>query len=371
MNIDQGIVGDPNKLRRLGVNPVFANSAPEVHRMIAGRISQVVKPPPKISPLPPAVRLEPTTLPLIPTQPPVVQVVAQLTLNDSFSIPITLSNPQSGDGGSSPVLPQVNENEVFVDPSPDNEYVFQQEGFAGPPSPPVVDASTTIPKVGQSAPSYNAALSTNKPNLGPELRTNYSASHPSVSDGKGTEIVVVREFFTEISTVGRLYINGVYMCYTLEDKVRTLEEVQSMEKKKFHSSQGRTAIVVGKYPVNILYRPKGVGKDSHKSPYLVKVVKKEKIFGAIQLLNVPGHSANGIRIHRGSTAEDTSGCILVGMNYPSKNMITSCTPAFDLVCKTLAASMKKHGKQITMEILNSSQTDKNYQQVETDSNLVS
>ena len=93
-------------------------------------------------------------------------------------------------------------------------------------------------------------------------------------------------------SIGKLYIDGIYFCDTLEDTVRDINH-----NGKFDNGEvkvyGKTAIPFGKYSVVYTYSP----KFKRKLPLL---------------LNVP--QFEGIRIHPGNTAEDSLGCILVGKN---------------------------------------------------------
>lgn len=95
------------------------------------------------------------------------------------------------------------------------------------------------------------------------------------------DIEVRREICTEQATLGRLFINGAFECYTLEDRVRP----------KGAKIAGATAIPTGCYELTIT---------------------ESQRFGRLmpQLLNVP--MFEGIRIHPGNTDADTRGCILVG-----------------------------------------------------------
>jgi len=81
-------------------------------------------------------------------------------------------------------------------------------------------------------------------------------------------------------TIGRLYINGIYLCDTLE-----LPEN--------NNALGKPCIPRGIYAVHLTMSPR-----FHRVLPL--------------LLNVPGYE--GIRIHPGNTVKDTKGCILVGWN---------------------------------------------------------
>ena len=95
-------------------------------------------------------------------------------------------------------------------------------------------------------------------------------------------------------TIGKLYIDGVYQCDTVEDKVRNLDK----EKKVY----GETAIPYGTYKVSWTYSPK---------------FKKY-----MPLLEDVPHFA-GIRIHSGNTAKDSLGCIIVGENKQKGMVLNS------------------------------------------------
>ena len=93
------------------------------------------------------------------------------------------------------------------------------------------------------------------------------------------KINVKRLHKTNNSTIGELYIDGKFECYTLEDVERD---------KKI---DGKTAIPKGTYKVII--------NHSNRFNRLLPL-----------LLDVPNYT--GVRIHSGNTAQDTEGCILVG-----------------------------------------------------------
>lgn len=99
------------------------------------------------------------------------------------------------------------------------------------------------------------------------------------------DISVERFSFGETTTLGRLYIHGEFVCWTLEDKVRDLGP--HGEGKVW----GQTAIPEGRYRV---------------------IINLSQRFGRfmMRLLDVPHFT--GILIHGGNTDEDTHGCILVG-----------------------------------------------------------
>ena len=114
---------------------------------------------------------------------------------------------------------------------------------------------------------------------------------------------LVRYDFTETRTIGRLAIDGVFFCFTLEDGVR--------EKK----IPRITAIPYGIYQVAVTM--------SRRFKRMMPL-----------LMNVPDF--DGIRIHCGNTFEDTSGCILVGMNR-TPNTIQDSRRAFDALMARMDA----------------------------------
>ena len=104
-------------------------------------------------------------------------------------------------------------------------------------------------------------------------------------------LTVKRTNFTEDSTIGELFIDGKFFCYTLEDKDRGLTDSMSLAEIKLRKIFGITCIPYGKYKVVLSMSPK---------------------FGKVlpEIQGVKGYS--GIRIHTGNTAKDSLGCLLVG-----------------------------------------------------------
>lgn len=120
-------------------------------------------------------------------------------------------------------------------------------------------------------------------------------------------------------TIGRLFVDGKYFCDTLEDRCRDLDK----EKKVMNE----TAIPEGTYEVivNVSARFK------RKLPLL---------------LDVPHFS--GIRIHRGNTNKDTSGCILVGENKQLGRVINSTL--YELRLTEMVEKAMLTGEKITIRV---------------------
>lgn len=137
------------------------------------------------------------------------------------------------------------------------------------------------------------------------------------------ELLLERKYIKPEYCIGRLYINGEFFCNTLEDTIRDINKNGTFDCGEFKIS-GHTAIPYGTYEVQVTYSPK---------------FKRELPL----LLDVP--SFTGIRIHRGNTNEDSSGCILVGENT-KKGMVLNSTKYEEELTKLLKNTQSKKEKII-------------------------
>lgn len=130
---------------------------------------------------------------------------------------------------------------------------------------------------------------------------------------------VVREIFGDTCTQGRLYVDGVFKCFTLEDKDRHLE-IPTNQKVPHES-----AIPVGTYPL---------------------ILDMSQRFGRLMphVLDVPGFT--GIRIHSGNTSQDTEGCLLVG-NVRNRDRVTDSRAAFMSLMETIEDAYER-GERISI-----------------------
>ena len=113
-------------------------------------------------------------------------------------------------------------------------------------------------------------------------------------------------------TIGKLYIDGKYFSDTLEDTDRNLTSTMSKDEIVKMKVYGKTAIPTGTYVVDMNTVSSKFGKRSWAQPYEGKVPR---------LQDVPGYE--GVLIHPGNTADDTSGCILVGRNKVKGQVVES------------------------------------------------
>lgn len=124
-------------------------------------------------------------------------------------------------------------------------------------------------------------------------------------------------------TIGKLYIDGNYICDTLEDTDRGLTQKMSIAEIQKKKVYGKTAIPTGTYKIvtNIV-----------SSKFKNRVWAKPYDGKLPRLLEVPGYE--GVLIHVGNTSEDTLGCVLVGYNKV-KGKVVDSTKAFNTIMSLL------------------------------------
>lgn len=145
------------------------------------------------------------------------------------------------------------------------------------------------------------------------------------------ELTLVRKYFCEEYTIGKLYVDGKYFCDTIEDKVRDLDN----EGKVY----GKTAIPYGTYRIAM----------DVVSPRFASHKQYRHIGGKLpRLLDVPHF--DGILIHIGTTAEDSSGCILVGQNLAKGKVLNSTITFNNLYATLLRAKAKGEEIKITIKL---------------------
>ena len=134
-------------------------------------------------------------------------------------------------------------------------------------------------------------------------------------------------------TIGKLYIDDVYFCDTLEDKVRDFNKNGKFdnEEKKI---KNETAIPYGTYNITTNVVSPRFKDRAWAKPYGGKIPR---------LLNV--NSFDGVLIHPGTTSNDTSGCLLVGRN----TIVGKLTQSQDTFHKLM--SKLKGQSDITIEIV--------------------
>ena len=120
---------------------------------------------------------------------------------------------------------------------------------------------------------------------------------------KGINLLIIREEFTEESTIGNLYLDGEWLCDTLE--LPYIDNQKSI-----------SCIPAGQYKVRLR-----LARESATRNYLHLLVEDVK-------------DRTYILFHRGNAAKDTRGCILVGIGR-EQNRVKNSTLAMELLVKEI------------------------------------
>lgn len=140
------------------------------------------------------------------------------------------------------------------------------------------------------------------------------------------ELELIRFYFTLTYTIGKLYIDGVYFCDTIEDVNRDINHDGDLTDKGESKVQDKTCIPFGIYKVIV-----------NMSTRFKRLLPR--------ILNVP--SFDGILIHNGVDETSSSGCIIVGKNT-IKGKVTNGTFYMNELTKILIEAQKT--KEITIKI---------------------
>ena len=114
-------------------------------------------------------------------------------------------------------------------------------------------------------------------------------------------LLLIRDTFSKESTIGELFINGERICDTLENPW-------------VDNQRNISCIPEGVYPVRLR-----LPRESATRDYVHLLVQE-----------VPNR--DWILFHRGNTAKDTSGCILVGLGS-QQDFVSNSVLAMDLLIK--------------------------------------
>ena len=116
-------------------------------------------------------------------------------------------------------------------------------------------------------------------------------------------LLLIRDTFTEESTIGELFLNGERMCDTLENPY-------------INNERRISCIPAGQYKVRLR-----TARESASRDYLHLLVQ-----------DVPNRK--WILLHRGNYASDTNGCVLVGLGT-QHNKVNNSRLAMDLLMKEI------------------------------------
>ena len=135
--------------------------------------------------------------------------------------------------------------------------------------------------------------------------------------GSKINLLILRDTFTDNSTIGELFLNDEFMCDTLENP--ELNNVKNI-----------SCIPEGQYSVRLR-----TARESATRDYLHLLVQ-----------DVPNRDY--ILFHIGNSAKDTSGCILVGIGR-KQDFVSNSRLAMDLLMKEI---INLGGEEINLIIKN-------------------
>lgn len=141
---------------------------------------------------------------------------------------------------------------------------------------------------------------------------------------------IVRVAQGKESTLSHLYIDGIFQCFLLEDKIRQVK------------IKSRTAIPEG----NFRLRQNTTGGMNRT--YFQKFASMHQ--GMIEIDDLPTFDA--VYIHTGNTIEHTAGCPLVGLSYIKKDgdyQVLQSRDAYRQVYPKLLAAAKSKDNQIEIQ----------------------
>lgn len=152
------------------------------------------------------------------------------------------------------------------------------------------------------------------------------------------KLLVDRKWKKSTYTISNLFINGVKFCNILEDKDRGLKQTDSLATIKSKKVYGETAIPSGTYVITLdVVSPKYGAVKYYQNLCKGKMPR---------LLNVPGF--DGILIHPGNSALDSSGCLLCGINN-QVGRVNQSKATFEKLYKKMKEAHDR-GEMITIEI---------------------
>ena len=144
----------------------------------------------------------------------------------------------------------------------------------------------------------------------------------------GNKIIRVAE--GKQSTLSQLYINGIFQCYLLEDKIREVKIAS------------QTAIPTGIFELKL-------------NTWGAKNVDYKKAFGKlhqgmIEISGLPNFSS--VYIHTGNTIRETAGCPLCGFGFQFADgdyQVSQSIAAYKMIYPKLAALAKDSSNQFAIE----------------------
>ena len=140
---------------------------------------------------------------------------------------------------------------------------------------------------------------------------------PKSTEVKGVNLLIIRDEFTDKSIIGKLFLNGEWLCDTLELPYRD-------------NQRSISCIPYGQYKVRLR-----TAKESATRNYLHLLIEDVK-------------DRKYILVHIGNFPKDTRGCVLVGIGR-EQDRVKNSTLAMELLVKEV---LNLGGTNINLTIKN-------------------
>ncbi|WP_394759863.1 DUF5675 family protein [Flavobacterium sp.] len=144
------------------------------------------------------------------------------------------------------------------------------------------------------------------------------------------ETKIIRVAQGKESTLSQLYINGIFQCYLLEDKIREVKITSETAIPK-----GVFSLKLNTYGAKNVQYKKALGK-LHE--------------GMIEIIGLPNF--NFVYIHTGNTIKETAGCPLCGFSFQfidGNFQVSQSIAAYKMIYPKLMALAKVENNKITIE----------------------
>lgn len=189
------------------------------------------------------------------------------------------------------------------------------------PTTPVNVDTTRMSVLEQQLKVRDAAIE----ELESKLRLVHQTAPKAIDPFNGTTVHLLRYLDDGETTLGLLYIDETFFCYTLEDTYRPVK------------ISGRTRIPQGDFAIKYLREDTPLTLKYRDKPFA-----RDWFTYHLHVQNVPGFE--GIYIHSGGDHHDTEGCILVSDGLSStaaKKTFTNSKKTFELLYKRLAEDLDR------------------------------
>lgn len=158
------------------------------------------------------------------------------------------------------------------------------------------------------------------------------------------KLLLERIYTNSTYTIGHLYVvnddgSKEYLMDTIEDTDRKLDDSMSEDDIKAKKVYCKTAIPTGTYQITMWVKSPSFSKKTYYKKFCDGYLPR--------LIDVKGF--DGILIHKGTNADNSCGCIIVGLNKV-KGQVTDSQWAFEKLMNEYLLPCKKTNEKITIEI---------------------